>query len=56
VFADFEVKEYDYDAFMDVYLHNEPDTCVFKFSGIGDNESVPCGYVYVNMELFQDSQ
>ena len=55
VFADFEVKEYDYDAFMDVYLHNEPDTFVFKFSGIGDDESVPCGYVYVNMELFQDS-
>ena len=55
VFADFEVKDYDDDAFMDVYLHNEPDTVVFKFSSIGNNESEPFGYVYVNMELFQDS-
>jgi hypothetical protein len=26
-----------------------------NFSSIGDNEKDPFGYVYVNMDLFQDS-
>ena len=36
-----------------VSLYNEPETCVFKFSHYGNDERPPCGYVYVNMELFQ---
>jgi len=55
VSANFEVKEYDYEDFMDVYLHSEPDTFVFNFSSIGGNERDPWGYVYVNMDLFEDS-
>ena len=53
VSANFEVKEYDYDDFMEIYLHDEPETFVFKFSSIDGNECIPRGYAYVNMELFQ---
>ena len=49
------IKEYSYDDSMDIYLHEDPNTFLFKFSSIGDNEKDPCGYVYINMELFQDS-
>lgn len=54
VYANLECKEYDWDAAMKVVLHDEPDTYVFQFSSIGGNPRDPCGYVYVNMELFQD--
>lgn len=54
VFANFEVKSYDYDdENVNIYLHNEPDTFLFKFSSIGGDERTPVGYVDVNMELFQ---
>lgn len=54
VVANFEVKTYDYDdENVNTYLHDDPDTFVFKFSSIGDNEANPLGYAYVNMELFQ---
>ena len=36
-----------------VSLYNEPETCVFKFSHCDNDERTPCGYAYVNMELFQ---
>uniref|UniRef100_A0A6C0E1G5 Uncharacterized protein n=1 Tax=viral metagenome TaxID=1070528 RepID=A0A6C0E1G5_9ZZZZ len=52
--ANFEIKSYDYDDHMDVYLHDDPDTFIFKFSSIGDNEANPLGYAYVNMKLFQN--
>jgi len=52
VFANFELKEYDYDEDMYI-LHDNSDTFVFKFSSIGDDERNPCGYVWVNMKLFQ---
>ena len=55
IFADFEIKEYSYDESIDIYLHEDLNTFLFKFSSIGDNEKDPCGYVYVNMDLFQDS-
>ena len=55
IFADFEIKEYSYDDSMDIYLHEDTNTFLFKYSSIGDNEKDPCGYVYINMELFQDS-
>ena len=40
---------------MDIYLHEDTNIFLFKYSSIGDNEKDPCGYVYINMELFQDS-
>ena len=48
----FEVKNYYEEDDMRVCLHEYPETCVFEFSKIGNSESNPCGYVYVNMELF----
>jgi hypothetical protein len=36
-----------------VYLHEEPNTCVFEFSSIGNCERNPSGYIYVNMNLFR---
>ena len=36
-----------------VSSYNEPETCVFKFSHCDNDERTPCGYAYVNMELFQ---
>jgi len=53
VFANFEEKKYDYDDYMDIYLHDEPDIYVFRFSRIGGNELNPFGYVHFNMDLFQ---
>jgi hypothetical protein len=53
IYADLKIKEYDYDDSMYIYLHEEPHTCLFEFSSIGGNESIPSGYVYVNMDLFQ---
>jgi hypothetical protein len=35
-------------------LQNDPDTCVFKYSRDGNDERNPAGYVYVNMDLFQN--
>ena len=54
VFANFEVDLYGYDdENVNIFLHDEPDTFVFKFSNVGGNEANPLGYAYVNMELFQ---
>jgi hypothetical protein len=53
VLANFEVKNYDYDEDTFIYLHDEPDTYVFKYSGIGGDEKHPGGYVDVNMKLFR---
>jgi hypothetical protein len=53
--AKLDIKKYDCDDQMDVYLHVEPDTCVFRFSSIGTNAREPRGYAYVNMDLFQVS-
>ena len=55
VWANFEIKKYDYDEEMDVYLHDEPNTWMFQFSAIGGDERTPGGYVHVNMELFEPS-
>lgn len=46
----FELKEY-YEGDVFVYL-DDSKTCVFKVSSDGNDERTPCGYVYVNMELF----
>jgi hypothetical protein len=54
IFANFKVDLYGYDNdSMEIYLHDEPDTFVFKFSNVGGNEANPMGYVHVNLELFQ---
>jgi hypothetical protein len=54
VYANFEeAREYYFDEEVDVHLYDEPDTRVFRYSGIGSgDESVPDGYVIVNMDLF----
>jgi hypothetical protein len=52
VFADVAEKEYEWDESLTIYLHDEPDTCVFRFDGIGNDEKEPCGRVHVNMDLF----
>jgi len=50
--ANFEEKNYNYEHDIRVYLQEEPDTCLFAFSNIGNDEMHPSGYVYVNMNLF----
>jgi hypothetical protein len=55
--ATFELENYDedihdYEEDICICLSKEPDICVFKFSHIGGSERTPCGYVYVNMDLF----
>jgi len=52
--AAFEVKSYDYDDDICVCVNEDPDTCVFEFSLVGNNEVRPCGFVYVNMNLFHN--
>ena len=53
VYANFEAREYDVDEEVDVYLHNDPEIRLFRFSGLGSgDERVPDGYVLVNMDLF----
>ena len=53
VYANFESREYDFDEEVDVYLHNDPEIRLFRFSGLGSgDERVPDGYVLVNMDLF----
>jgi hypothetical protein len=42
----------DDEEFLKIYLKDEPSTCVFTFSSDGCDEATPCGYVYVNMQLF----
>ena len=42
-------KQYEEEV---VYVDNDPNTCVFKFNYDGNDERTPCGFVYVNMELF----
>jgi hypothetical protein len=50
--ADLECKLYDYDDDIDIYLHGDPETCILRFTHVGNDEARPCGYVYVNMDLF----
>lgn len=53
VYANFEAREYDLDEEVDVGLHNDPNTRLFRYSGLGSgDERVPDGYVIVNMDLF----
>ena len=53
LYADLEVREYYFDENVDVYLHNDPSTRVFAYTGLGyGDECVPDGYVVVNMDLF----
>ena len=47
-----DLKSNDYNYDIRICLHEEPNTCLFNFSYFGDNEARPCGFVYVNMELF----
>jgi hypothetical protein len=47
-----ELKNYHYDCDIRICLHEEPNTCLFNFSYFGGDEARPCGFVYVNMELF----
>jgi hypothetical protein len=54
--ATLEAKEYDDEEDeMRMCLHGDSNTCVFAFSYIGKSERKPCGYVYVNMELFREN-
>ena len=48
-------KEYGYEEDeMRMCLQGDSKTCVFEFSYTGNSERTPCGYVYVNMELFRE--
>ena len=47
----FKLNNY-YEDNVSVYVDDDPDTCVFKYSSDGDDERTPNGFVYVNMELF----
>ena len=48
-------KEYGYEEDeMRMCLQGDSNTCVFEFSYTGNSERTPCGYVYVNMELFRE--
>jgi len=49
-YIEFQIKEYYEDEI--VHLYNNQDTCVFKYSKDGDDERMPHGFVYVNMDLF----
>ena len=51
--GNFELKEYEYDEYMHIYLYEESDTLVFQFNGIGGDERTPNGYINVNMNLFE---
>jgi hypothetical protein len=50
--ANFEEKNYNYEDDIRICLQEEPNTCLFTFSNIGNDEMHPNGYVYVNMNLF----
>jgi hypothetical protein len=55
IYANIEVKEYDYDEIIEIYLHDkilEENNCLFKYDGIGGDEITPNGKIYVNMKLF----
>jgi hypothetical protein len=53
VYANFEAREYDFDEEVDVYLYDDPEIRLFRFSGLGSgDECVPDGYVILNMDLF----
>jgi hypothetical protein len=57
VYANFEAREYNFDEEVDVHLYQEPETRVFRFSGIGSgDECVPDGYVIVNTDLFWERE
>ena len=56
VIAAFDVKAYDdFGDDVRVCVNEDPDTCVFEFSLMGNNEVRPCGFVRVNMDLFIDA-
>ena len=52
IYANFELREYYFNEFLDIYLYNDKETRLFRFDGIGDDERVPNGGIFVNMELF----
>ena len=48
-----EIKKYGYeDKNVCIFLYEDPYTHLCKFSYDGDSEINPCGYAYVNMDLF----
>jgi len=47
----FKLNNY-YEDNVSVYVDDDPDTWVFKYSRDGDDERTPAGFVNVNMELF----
>ena len=51
VIKGFELNKWDNDD-VTVYLDNDLNTRVFSFSLNGNDEKTPCGYIYVNTELF----
>ena len=51
--ADFKVGPYNYDDDMCVHPYGQPDVSLFEFSILGGDERDPCGYVYVNLDLFR---
>jgi hypothetical protein len=53
VYTNFEVRKYDFDEEVDVYLYDDPEKRLFRFSGLGSgDERIPYGYVLVNMDCF----
>lgn len=57
VHANFEARDYDFDEEVDVHLYDDPETRIFRYSGLGSgDECVPDGYVLVNMDMFWERE